>query len=103
MQFRRPEPDLIDRLIDKLKQGSLRDMSLVHNERIKLTAAAIDRLATAMFVVGFLGPLSATVFGSSSTNIAFHSILDYVEGAFWLAVGVALHMIARHVLNGLKS
>jgi hypothetical protein len=78
-------------------------MSLVHNERIKLTAAAIDRVSTAMFVVGFLGPLSASIFGSSSTSIAFHGMIDIVEGVFWLATGVVLHLSARRVLNGLKS
>jgi len=77
-------------------------MSLIHNERIKLTAAAIDRLSTAMFVVGFLGPLSASIFGPPSTSIAFRGMIDIIEGAFWLAIGVALHLIARRVLKGIK-
>lgn len=82
---------------------SIISMSLVHNERIKLTAAAIDRLSTAMFVVGFLGPLASSIFGAPSTCVAFHDIFEIVEGAFWILTGVILHLIARHLLGGLKS
>jgi hypothetical protein len=78
-------------------------MSLVHNERIKLTAAAIDRVSTAMFVVGFLGPLASSIFGPPSTAIAFHGIVDIIEGAFWLLIGALLHLTARRLLSGLKS
>lgn len=38
-------------------------MSLVHNERIKLTANALDRASTACFTVGVLGPTVASLYG----------------------------------------
>jgi hypothetical protein len=38
-------------------------MSLVHNERTKLFANALDRASTACFTVGVLSPIVAALYG----------------------------------------
>jgi hypothetical protein len=41
-------------------------MSLVHNERTKLTANWLDRAGTAAITVGVIAPLAALIFGYGS-------------------------------------
>lgn len=55
-------------------------MSLLHNERVKLTASWLNTLATATATVGVLAPLASVVYG----------------------VRLGLHVAARRVLRGLK-
>jgi hypothetical protein len=76
-------------------------MSLVHNERIKLTAAAIDRASTAIFVVGFLGPGVATFYTDGVTSSG-HAQSLIAGGGICVIVSLVLHFVARSVLRGLK-
>jgi hypothetical protein len=77
-------------------------MSLVHNERIKLTAAAIDRASTSMFVVGFLGPVVATFYTDGETS-PVHAVSLVAGGGICVIISVLLHFVARSVLKGLKT
>ena len=77
-------------------------MSLIHNERIKLTAAAIDRVSTATLVGGFFGPI-ATIFTSSSAIDRFDLPKMLVFSGFSIILSDVLHVGARRVLQGLKS
>ena len=77
-------------------------MSLVHNERIKLTAAAIDRLSTAMFVVGFFGPL-VTLFTSQDAFDHVDLWKMLVFSLISIIFSFALHFGARRMLQGLQS
>jgi hypothetical protein len=64
--------------------------SLVHNERIKLTAASLDRAATACFVVGIIAPAQ--------------QIGQLTPGAImpWIVAGLILHVVAQSVLELLR-
>lgn len=70
-------------------------MSLIHNERTKLLANALDRASTAPLAVGFIAPV---VGAGISTNWG-----AVVGTVIWLSAALALHLMARHVLGGLKA
>ena len=39
-------------------------MSLIHNEQTKLTATALNKVAVAVVIAGFVGPMGAVGYGS---------------------------------------
>jgi hypothetical protein len=77
-------------------------MSLIHNERIKLTAAWFNALAAASVVTGFIAPLAAVVFGVQASGVV--SIQTFATASVgWFLFGVGLHYIARRVLRRLRQ
>lgn len=72
-------------------------MNLVHNEQIKLTATALNNVAVAFVVVGFVAPVTAVV-GRDSGGFTASIPLSLI----WLATGVVLHLGARLVLRSFK-
>lgn len=76
-------------------------MSLIHNERIKLTANALDRASTACLTVGALGPAAASLYGLGQAAPPSHGVLIAVGSLFWLAAAGVLHLMARKVLGRL--
>lgn len=72
-------------------------MSLIHNERVKLTAGAINTMATSCFAVGALGPLVAAVY--------IHAPAGHIVPAsvIWIGWAVALHFAARRFLGRLRE
>ena len=81
-------------------------MSLVHNERIKLTTAAIDRLSTAMFVVGFFGPLVTLFTSQDAFNhldlwkmLVFFHVFDYIF--FCIAFRCTAYAARAVIMNGI--
>ncbi|KQQ13294.1 hypothetical protein ASF53_14070 [Methylobacterium sp. Leaf123] len=77
-------------------------MSLIANERTKLTANALDRASTACLTVGVLGPTVATLYGIGGTNGGTLGFLFVAGSLFWLIAAAALHGMARHTLGGLR-
>ncbi len=78
-------------------------MSLIHNEQTKLFANALDRASTACLTVGVATPLIAFIYniGQLRENVPVWWI---VAGTFiWFSTAIALHLLARRVLKGLKS
>jgi len=70
-------------------------MSLIHNERIKLMANAIDRASTACIVVGLLTPLvSGTIEADWYTAASV---------CIWLSIALILHWAANRILGRLKQ
>jgi hypothetical protein len=74
-------------------------MSLIHNERTKLTATYLNGMAIAIFAVGGLAPAFSSLYaetarGRTSTLVAL--------GLICFLGSVALHLIARRLLKGLK-
>jgi hypothetical protein len=68
----------------------------IHNERTKLTAAAINTVATSSFTVGALAPLAAAIYvGSSAAPVVTGSVI-------WIGWAVALHFGARRFLGRLR-
>lgn len=77
-------------------------MSLVHNERTKLLAAALNAAAGSSFTVGVLAPIAAAFYNvSGSSGIPLPTIV--VGVAIWFFAAAALHLAARRVLGGLKE
>jgi hypothetical protein len=74
-------------------------MSLIHNERTKLVANALDRASTACLTVGVFAPIAAAIYTSIGTGPA---TLTFVIGAVcWIFAAMVLHMSARYVLRRL--
>ena len=69
-------------------------MSLIHNERTKLTATFLNNVAVALFAVGALAPLVAGV--RPLAGIA-------VQAVVCLLAAAALHWIARSILRRLRD
>lgn len=70
-------------------------MNLIHNERTKLLANAIDRVSTAFMAVGVLGRVFSLV-------PSYDSWLGLLSIAVWLFAAIALHLSARRVLGSLQ-
>lgn len=75
-------------------------MSLIHNERTKLTAAWLNTLSSAATTAGVIAPLAAVFYGVSNSSIAANAL--FLGSPVWLFTGVGLHLAARYVLGGLK-
>ena len=76
-------------------------MSLIHNERTKLLANALDRASTACVTVGVFGPAVAVLYdlgGASGTAGPFLAIGTLL----WLIAASVLHFLAWLTLGSLK-
>jgi hypothetical protein len=69
-------------------------MNTVHNERIKLLAGAMNNLALAVIVAGFLAP---------AINGQLHAGYQALTTLAWIAGGCILHCFAQLVLGGLRA
>lgn len=77
-------------------------MSLIHNERLKLTANALNTAAGSSFTVGVLAPLVAAFYDvSGAYKVAVWKIV--LGAVVWLSTAVVLHLSARRVLGSLKE
>ena len=70
-------------------------MSLVHNERTKLLANALDRASTACLAVGVLG--QALDLSPTSQLLA-----NLLSPAGWICAAIGLHLLARRILGRLR-
>jgi len=75
-------------------------MSLVINERTKLTATAINNVAVATIATALIAPAVSFVYGSPATGP--HGWWFLIALA-WCAAGVVLHLTARGILGRLRS
>ncbi|MFN3077642.1 MAG: amino acid transporter [Alphaproteobacteria bacterium] len=73
-------------------------MSLVENERTKLTATFMNGIAIAMVAAGAIAPLVAFSYGLPG---AAHGVTIALIGIGWISGGIALHLVARRHLKGL--
>jgi hypothetical protein len=73
-------------------------MSLIHNEQTKLTATALNNIAVAFIIAGFVAP----VVGLGQRLDAPGDVLSIVLSVIWLGTGSILHLCARLVLRRLK-
>lgn len=76
-------------------------MSLVTNERIKLTAALLNTVAGFALAAGGVAPLVASSFGLNAASPLGAAALVAII-AIWLVVGVAFHLGARYILGRLR-
>jgi hypothetical protein len=77
------------------------DVSLVHNERTKLTAAWLNTQATALVAAGTFAPAVTVVYGLSKPGIDAIYIGILMCACF--AAGLGLHMTARATLGSLRE
>jgi hypothetical protein len=75
-------------------------MSLVANERWKLTATALNGVAVATMVTGFVAPLVAVSYGVPSMSGSIYLI---GIAAIWFLTGIGIHIGARFVLGRLRE
>jgi len=75
-------------------------MSLIANERWKLTATALNGVAIATMVTGFVAPIVAVSYGVSS---AAGSVYLAGIAAIWFLTAIGIHIGARIVLGRLKE
>lgn len=69
-------------------------MSLIHNERVKLRANALDRLSTAVLAVG--------VFGQVFDLAPIESLRQGLGMAGWFFGALSLHLTAVAILGTLR-
>jgi hypothetical protein len=75
-------------------------MSLIHNERTKLLANALDRASTACVTVGVLAPVAAALYAPSGSVVPIRALL--LGAVAWIFAAAVLHMAARYILSRLK-
>lgn len=73
-------------------------MSLIHNERIKLIANALDRASTAALAIGVFGPIAATLYRDGGATYDWRTV---VGPLIWLSGAVLLHSAARRTIRRL--
>ena len=73
-------------------------MSLIHNERTKLTATYLNGVAVALFAVGAISPVISVMNAPSTT--ASPSVA--AVAAICIASSLALHYLARVILGRLR-
>ena len=73
-------------------------MSLIHNERTKLTATYFNGLALAVFGVGGLAPLFSYAFSDNDSRPLWAVALVSV---ICMAISAALHLLARRRLGAM--
>jgi hypothetical protein len=83
-----------------LRTGERASVSVIHNEQTKLTATALNNVAVATVIAGFLGPILALRLDSAGVQA---DAVAVVASVAWLFVGWILHLVARLVLLGLKG
>jgi hypothetical protein len=76
-------------------------MSVIHNERTKLTATLLNNLAVASIVAGGLSPLAAFAYGL--TPLHRDAWIIGLLSAVWILAGTALHLIARAILGRMQA
>lgn len=72
-------------------------MSLVRNERTKITATYLNGLAVGVLAIGGLAPLINAA--NTQTAVTFPIV---ISASICIFVSIALHLFARRVLKGLQ-
>ncbi len=75
--------------------------TLVHNERVKLTASALNTAATSSFTVGVVAPIAAALYSFGPTALPVGALV--LLAVAWLGAAVALHLAAPRVLGSLVA
>lgn len=70
------------------------------NEQTKLLATAINNVAVAFVVIGFVTPVVAVSFGNAGALSL--RVENAVFALVWLCAGFVLHWTARQILRGIR-
>ena len=76
------------------------DTKAIRNERVKLTAGFVDRMAGACFAAGVVPPRRRCRVRADGSG---HEPVDVDDrlGRHFLLISLVLHLMARHLLKGL--
>lgn len=77
-------------------------MSVVHNERIKLTASYLNTGAGACFAAGVVAPVAAVTFGYTGPSAPVAPLTFLFGVTTFFAASLALHLSARYILRSLR-
>jgi hypothetical protein len=69
-------------------------MHTVHNARIQLLATALNNLAVAVIIAGFIAP---------AVTGQMHGVAGVAQTLVWAGVGCELHFAAQFALGGLRQ
>jgi predicted tellurium resistance membrane protein TerC len=75
--------------------------TIVHNEQVKLRAAALNTMATSCFAIGVLAPIATSFYNLTSDHVPVHTVVLGI--VLWMAAAVGLHRQAIRMLEGLKE
>jgi hypothetical protein len=78
-------------------------MSLIENERAKLTANWLNTLSAGTIIAGCVTPLVAIAYGLRPGGASLGNGFILVLSIGWILMGVALHLGARIILGRLKE
>jgi len=83
--------------------GDAERLRLIHNERVKLVAAMLDRASSIMLTLGVLGPIAQVMFVNFD-KVVTEGVSRYtlVLVAIWYAAVLLLHYRARRKLEELR-
>lgn len=76
-------------------------MSLVHNERTKLTATWFNTMATALLAAGVIAPVAALLYGLAEVHV--ERLIALVVVAVCGAGGLCLRLVGRVWLRRLRE
>lgn len=74
-------------------------MSLIHNERTKLTATLMNTIAAAIFITGVVAPMVALSYDLPGPNRGWAAALITIV---WIFAALGIHLLARTLLGRLK-
>lgn len=74
---------------------------LVRTEQTKLLATAINNVAVAFVIIGFVTPITALSFGI--VNAPPPTARTILFALAWVCAGLVLHWLARRALRGLPA
>ena len=74
---------------------------IIHNEQVKLRAAALNTMATSCFAIGVLAPIATSFYNLMADHVPVHTIV--VGVVLWFAAALGLHSHARRALQELKE
>ena len=78
-------------------------MSLVDNERAKLTANWLNTLSAGTIIAGCVTPLVAIAYGLRPGAEPLDRGFIFALSFGWILIGVALHLVARIILGRLTE
>ncbi len=71
-----------------------REMPIVHNARVNLLATAVNNVALASCVAGFVAPMASGQIASESRLLL---------GLAWIGIGIVLHGCGQLLPGGLRQ